>query len=664
MKERSNIRSIVALKNDAAVSLSDTKYDCKLFIDKSVDGRYASDEEIENLNVYELKNGSYVQIYQNGSGQYELTAGKYYKILRVVPDGYVGVLPWKLQFVQNDNTLVRRSLSGFTAVPIPTSTKKTIRVLNITHQNSTATSFNLESTQMQGLLAQVKDFNIEIDVISAQEYMRKVSDASLQSAFSIQGYSSFLNNYQMLIIGFMDSFRIDSGTDLQDEAGVWAIRQYISEGRSVLFTHDNVSYNYCNTDKTYWFNLFIRDSVGMDRYGVMTKYNINQFQLIPATNKTKKTIDYTFLPTKYDTAWLPKSNLSVGEKQAIITANPASKDTYTYRNIQAFSDFLLLRNGYWLKNIGSNLTFTSIPFESYSNYDNQVVEVTKINQGQVTEYPFQIPDTFEVANTHGQWLQLNLDTDSSDAYTNDDIVVWYAISNVKNTENAGRDYYQASLNNARNNYYIYNRGNVTYSGVGHSSVNNETEMKLFINTMVAAYNAGISPPSVLYKEGAAAGSGTIEKTYLPFDSGNGATFYLENEANIFFDVIDTNIKYGTKTIHAEYFKEVSSAEKISTDLTKIINGTTFYLRKITPVVTKTSTAVPIADPSILEDGTRYQFTLSKDDLSLTTKNSAYVWIFTDVTYKRTGENGIEVKESSTAGFSRMEIVNLELFDLE
>lgn len=34
--------------------------------------------------------------------------------------------------------------------------------------------------------------------------------------FSIDGYSSFLNQYQMLIIGFWDSYRIDSGTDLQD----------------------------------------------------------------------------------------------------------------------------------------------------------------------------------------------------------------------------------------------------------------------------------------------------------------------------------------------------------------------------------------------------------------------------------------------------------------
>lgn len=656
------LRYDIALKNDAAVSLSDTKYNCRLFIDKSVDGRFSSDEEIGSLNVYELKNGSYIQVYQNENGNYELTAGKYYKILRSVPNGYVGVLPWKLQFVQNDNNLVRKSLSGYTAVPIPTSTKKTIRVLNITNRTSTNTRLDLKSTEMQNLLSQVKDFNIIIDVISAQQYMNIVSDSQLRSNYSIQGYSDYLNDYQMLITGFWDSYSIESGTDLQEEAGAWAIRQYISEGRSVLFTHDCVTYNYYDSAKAYWFNLFIRDSVGMDRYGTMTQTDINNFQLIPAENKAAKTIDYVFLPTKYDTAWLPGTSITEQELLNLISINPSNKYNYTYRNNQGFSDFVLLRNGYWLNNLGSNLTFTSIPFGSYSNYDGYRIDVTKMNEGQITEYPFKIPDTFEVSSTHGQWLQLNLDTDSNDAYTNDDIVVWYTISNAYTNTEDTLDYYQSSLNNARNNYYIYNRGNVTYSGVGHSQVNTETERKLFINTMVAAYNAGISPPTVLYKENSDTAAGTIDKIYLPYDPGNGAVSFLENSAEIYFDVVDTNIKYGTKTIKANYYIQVSAGGTGIVE--KIIDGSTVYLKEISPAIQKVRTSEVVSDIHNLEDGTRYSFSLTKDDLALTSKNSSYVWIFTDVTYKRTGENNIEIVESSAPGFSKMEIVNLELFDME
>lgn len=660
------LRYDVALKNDAAISLSDTKYDCKLYIDKSVDGRFQSDEEIGNLEIYELKNNQYQQVFQNTSGNYELTAGKFYKIIRKVPEGYVGVLPWKLQFTQNDNSLVRKSLTGYTAVPIPTSTKKTIRILNITHSTSRDTRFDLKSAKMQELLAQVKDFDIVIDVMSAQEYMTKVSDASLRSDFlgGKQQFSDFLSDYQMLIIGFWDSYRIESGTNLQNEAGVWAIRQYISEGRSVLFTHDAVTYNFYTTGKAYWFNLFIRDSVGMDRYGVMTKYNINQFDILPTENQSAATINYTFLPTKYDTPWLPQKRISNEELNAQILSNPNNEYLYTYRNRQAYSDFVILRNGYFLMNGSNNqnLTFSSLPFASYSNYDGHKIFVTKLNEGQITEYPFQIPETFEVSNTHGQWLQLNLDTDKRDQYTNDDIVVWYAISNAKSSNNTDvMDYYQSSINNARNNYYIYNRGNVTYSGVGHSAVNNETEMKLFINTMVAAYNAGISPPTVLYKDGTHNQAAVIDKIYLPFDSASGSQTFVDATAEIFFDVIDTNIKYGTKEIKATYFIEVSAT--MPYDVVKTMNGKTIYLKSIEPEIKKVSNNSLVPNIHTLEDGNRYSFVLNHQDLSLDAKNSTFVWIFTEVTYRRMGENNVEIVESSVPGFSKIEIVNLELFEL-
>ena len=643
----------IALKNDAAVSISDTKYNCKLYIDKSVDGRYASDEEIGNLTIYEKKNGIYVEIFKNTNNQYELTAGKFYKIERRVPDGYVGVLPWKLVLSQNDNPLVRKSLSGYTAVPIPTSTRKTINVLNITDNHTLnasnqyrTTNFDFNNATVTGLLNQVTDFEIVVTSISASDYMNKVSDSSLQNSFSIDGYSTFLNDYQMLIIGFWDSYRIEAGSNLQNEAGVWAIRQYISEGRSVLFTHDSVTYNYSTTDKAYWFNLFIRDSVGMDRYGVMTKDNINDFYIIPAVNKSKATINYAFLPTVYDIPW--KAGTTTGD---------------TYTNMQGYSDFLLLRNGYFLNSIGTNYTFTSIPFASYSNYDNHNISVTKVNEGQITEYPFKIPDTFEVSNTHGQWLQLNMDTDSRDDITNDDIVVWYTISNAMSGGTDIDDYYQASLNNVRNNYYIYNRGNVTYSGVGHSFVDNETEIKLFINTMVAAYNAGISPPSILYKENTSNSAATIDKIYMPFDSSVGTGAYLDNSVDIFFDVIDTNIKSGTKSINADYYLQVKTNEAGS--ITKTINGEIVYLKEIDPLVVKNvSTNIPLENIHVVQDGSRYSFTLNQTDLGLTTKNNAHIWIFTDIIYTKTGENGVVITESSVAGYSKIEVVNLELFDLE
>lgn len=69
-------------------------------------------------------------------------------------------------------------------------------------------------------------------------------------------------------------------------------------------------------------------------------------------------------------------------------------------------------------------------------------------------------------------------------------------------------------NDAANNYYIYSKGNVFYSGVGHSTVDGDMEAKLFINTMIAAYRTTYEPPMVeILNE---------EAELLKEESGNGS----------------------------------------------------------------------------------------------------------------------------------------------
>ena len=55
-------------------------------------------------------------------------------------------------------------------------------------------------------------------------------------------------------------------------------------------------------------------------------------------------------------------------------------------------------------------------------------------------------------------------------------------------------------NDARNQYYIYNVGNITYTGMGHSG-NKETlpdsEVKLFINIMISAYRSTTGDPRIV-----------------------------------------------------------------------------------------------------------------------------------------------------------------------
>ncbi len=129
-------------------------------------------------------------------------------------------------------------------------------------------------------------------------------------------------------------------------------------------------------------------------------------------------------------------------------------------------------------------------------------KVEEANEGQITKYPFDIPDSLFVADTHAQNYQLDLE------YDNDgDVLVWYNLAGTSNrssgksaVDSGSISVYDGRNQDSRNNYYIYTKGNITYTGLGHSkradSPMTDDEIKLFINTMVAAYRSGASDPYV------------------------------------------------------------------------------------------------------------------------------------------------------------------------
>ena len=72
----------------------------------------------------------------------------------------------------------------------------------------------------------------------------------------------------------------------------------------------------------------------------------------------------------------------------------------------------------------------------------------------------------------------------------DDLVVWYTLSSDRS------NYYGDNKGDAATNYYIYSKGNITYSGAGHSTMGEANEHKLFVNTVIKAIAAGNYKPEV------------------------------------------------------------------------------------------------------------------------------------------------------------------------
>lgn len=628
------LQYIFNLQNNAAISQTGTTYDCKLFVDKNADGRfsgsdyvegktYTSSEEVSGLTVYIRKGDEWIKVdpiaTENGN-RYELRTGEIYRVIRVLPEEYVGVIPWKLVFYDNTDRLVRTAKSGYTSVPQQNG-KKTIRVLQLLSDDN-RNNWNLHDEQNNSnstfskCINGLTDWNVvgldqvgadgkvnpskSIDsmtvtyLINDKLKISGTSDTDIQKIYQ-ESYNLF-QQYDMLILGFGDAYRFGYTYGAYDPskeipAGImenvkrnlavgWAVRDYIESGKSILFTHDTTSYvnniqsvipyndngtaEIYHSNYWYWgyeFNKTIRASVGLDRYGALKEY---YQQRAASTTGEEQKRDQEYLKTlesyTFDEIKEPNSDNELWQKEGVTKYTVVRflrsylEDLRTTNSSEVWfpvKNSLLKQAGYdngngpaW--NYPSNLLM--------GDYAGSSLIATQVNDGQITQYPYQISadEQLEISNTHYQWLQPNMELDRNGDGKND-IVVWYCISGVADGNYKNTNIYNITPNDVVNNYYIYTMGNVTYSGAGHSTPSKESEIKLFVNTMIAAYNAGVTAPSVRFKD--KSGS-KIQSVYMLYDSVNHIVLDDKNNGTISvnFQADDYNILAGGQQLCVEFYK--------------------------------------------------------------------------------------------------------------
>ena len=691
----------VQLRNDSSIDTSErTTYDCKLYLDMDADGKYEAGESLGGLMINE---GNDIET----DGHFHLTAGKEYRISRAVPPDYVGFLSWKLEFSQNeregdafDANAIRVSETGFSAVPV-SGEKPTIRVLQIipnkTNSNihwggqvkntyrfadGTDTYYdynylNLNEDKMHQLYDGVQDFDLDIMQIKVEDYITRYHMPNMNGAGYFTGtYYDFLSQFDMVVMGFSDGFSFaldkDDGrtgtgyhldvTEVDNVTGnsytrrvlyreaMLGIRQYMLSGRSILFTHDLTSELSSESRAGYFSNQYLRDIMGMDRFGMIAE----KAAADPAY------FDYTFdSPAKmanynsiYDTANM--NGNSISEKKA-------------------FTDFNIIRDS-------KKKTYGIVAREHTKHEGSFVPEtVTQMNPGQITQYPYYITDdakmSFSVNETHAQWFQLNLDTDSTDDNTDDDIVVWYVLSHKENyTTDNNKLFYKAVQMDARNNYYIYTKGNVTYTGAGHRQVNDE-ERKLFVNTLVAAYNSGLHAPRVIYKENPRESAVTISSTYMPYDSelvnsvtdteGTTDGGFLDSVLTVNFRTANNNFRTSTENLNVKYYVQVASGGTLT------INGIQY--KEIEPVSIKIADASGNLYDMNVDESHRllnyriYQTTFNLSDVNMTGSGNL-ISADSSKLYIRIGmdelEDGDIGSEPATESMNELNVFATRLFDLE
>lgn len=341
----------------------------------------------------------------------------------------------------------------------------------------------------------VQDFSIEVTRRTVSEFIADTAKYKLEDGGDISGWA--LEMYDMMILGFNDCYQ-----DIRDEDALDVIEDFIAAGKQTLFTHDTTSFRNYTQDAEqfssgiYWgynINRVFREVLGMDRFGVTRMYplDINGNLMSGGISIAEAIARKKDAPYKTG-ASQDVSTIAALNANVLNTMADGARKYY----VQGFSDLFLYRF--------ANKRYTE-PLETK--------KASKVNMGQLTEYPYRVGDEITVAPTHEQYYQLDMEAE--------DIVVWYTLEGTPDDTASAADY-EGTHHDVRNNYYLYSRGNLIYTGVGHDSYLTKDELKLFVNTFVASYRVPADPPTITVQNSSATTAET-EYFYIDFDSWDAMT---------------------------------------------------------------------------------------------------------------------------------------------
>lgn len=694
------------ITNNGAVYNS-TRYTAALYLDSNADGKFSEEfEEIPDITLTHVASGKNVS---NG----QLVAGEQYILTRQVPDSYSGLLTWKVEVTQSNNEFIRDSVIGYTKLYDPTRGPVTIKVLHV-HKDS-GSYLNLETgigngpynTGTQSILSTLvwggnyggvtyegidSEYKFEFTSIPNKAFNKSFETGYL---YKMNQHGNIYNtnqkfnlmDYDMFILGFYDSYSVlgTSSEDISNNAvnGSGGIKEFIDSGKSVLFAHDTTSFTAIAPDKlsttevqdyngswikvykgsfncavwAYSLNKNIRDMVGLDAYGVSldTKDGINYARIhsgVALKSTDSDTTLFNALTNKLD----DKGHYTIGLKA--LAYKPGSKRKETVPETQGL-------NYNWMQMWPSTASWNTARYRLDTGAYTVVSEADRVNEGQITTYPYYLPETIKTAPTHAQYYTLDLNADD-DGDKETDLVVWYTLG--------GGNQYDYSPKDVVNNYYIYNKGNITYTGIGHShNTTTVDEGKLFVNTMVAAYNAALKEPEVTIYESE---ENLVPTTsFYEYGDVDNKVAFRENTQRMFFSINDLNVIRGTKSATAEYYVALDE-DLVVTGTTYTANGVTYpvftdpagkkYLQ-LTSLKTYTSAGAEVASNN-LACGQVYYVDIPTSVFDITGVSGQNVNIFMiaskTVLQKRGAITGKITVVETARTYNTAEFIHVELFPLD
>ncbi len=713
-----------------------------LYIDVNNDGKYSTtSENIKDMQIVIAATG--VEAERDGEDNYVLYKDVEYKMSRQLDESYCGYIKWKVSVQSNTYSNSHASVQGSTVVRNQ-GDNELIKILQITRYNGSTLNLeeqeNNENSLYGKYLAAVPGYDVEIKTMDLNqfeadfdkewdEYINSGGTAQKKTVeeFALDYFNSVeivapssetaddgLYGANMIVLGFGDDF-----PSIKSANAVKAIQSYMESEKPVLLAHDFIMYwaknNWYDTKTPALHGQFLRNKVGMDKYGVTqnigyeTTGDATYVELYNAASYPDKGEDYLYSGENYTRSGNADVVKMIEGTGKAVAYQPGSTRETILKNTQGFSTYTLMR---WRTSDKSFLNSPAVSIKDIAG--GATYEIDKMNDGQITSYPYVLPDNFKVNNTHGQYFQLDMDIDDDDDGESD-VVVWYTLGEANSTENANYNPWGKKIGgpSPTDGYYIYNKGNVTYTGAGHGDMTKgtETEAQLFINTLFAAYNATNVEPSVSYYEEAPdANDPAINSVAVPYDENvtKGNTYdssVLKDAAGqyryhfvnpnvdegttrlgtpMFFRLTDTNFVRGTKYMEIEYYLkakgEVGDSFKVDNGTENGVNrtvetleyaGATIPVVKITDLMATYhvsnkafTTKLGIGDLDFMESGVVYGFYLPLSYLNDNSQVTIYIKAKTRI-YTKSSQTGKETVEMAPGeGVGELTVTKADLLDLD
>ncbi len=677
-----------------------TRYTANLYLDSNSDGKFSvAYEKIPDITMTHVASGKVVT---NG----ELLANEQYTLKREVPEGYSGLLTWKVEVSQTTNEHIRDSIVGYTR--LSDTPKATIKVLQVRRDGgeplilATAIGSKKGKGENSVLNALVWGGNITENGVTtnykgiSDEYEFKFTTIKNKD-FNTKYANGTLNlmSYDMVVLGFYDSYNVKNKgeSDINEQAvnGPGGLKEYIDSGKCVLFAHDTTSVTivpdysavkvYDSNGKSqgniyaatgasanvwgYYLNTYIRDMVGLDTYGI--------------TLKTKDGIDYTPMKSGKDLSTTTKGQKLMSDLKNELDADgyykiglkplayvPNSGKTRTVPQTQGFL------YGWMDINWKSDSEIYRRTNSSYNTYN-----ADKVNEGAVTTYPYYLEDEIDIARTHHQYFTLDLNTDD-DKDGETDLVVWYTM---------GGNYNDTSRKDVMNSYYIYNKGNITYTGFGDFDTKDSRlaatkvdECKLFINTLVAAYNASTKAPQITVFDSEENLNPTT--TFYEYGDVDNDVAFRQDSQRMYFTVNDLNVIRGTKVAAAEYYVALKPGTVAENATSYTTGGVTYnvikdpvaseedtvqYFIKLTDLKTYNTSGQQV-NANELQCGVVYYVDIPTTVFDVTGVSGQNVNTFllsAKTVLRKTGTlTGVVTEQTTSKTYNKVDFVHVELFPLD